>query len=133
MCLSSNDEDIGITCLSDTQLSTIQVNDESYSDNPPCIYANYFLYASVLIGRQSRGADAFYQKEEEFGKKRSLIEQGGSMLFLPALLLFCEAVSVCVCERVSVCVSASESGRIRVRKHALVLKKHALVCATFKL
>lgn len=86
----------------------------------PCIYANDFLYASVLIGRQSRGADAYYQKEEEFGKKRSLIEQGGSMLFLPALLLFCEAVcvweSVCVCECVWIRKNKSEKACIGVKK-----------------
>lgn len=35
LCLSAcNDEVIGITCLSEAQLSTIQVNDETYSDNP---------------------------------------------------------------------------------------------------
>lgn len=69
----------------------------------PCIYANYFsdnvcVCFCVLEkegDKQSSGADASHQKEEEFGKKKSLIEKGGSMLF-PS----CFAAALCVCMRV---------------------------------
>ena len=89
--------------------------------------------------RQSSGADASYQKEQEFGKKKSLIERGGLMLYCPASLLLCvclcekESFSVCVCARARACVQMSEtkSEKEQERQREFILGNNAFgACKT---
>ena len=85
-------------------LTTPRIYANNFSDNVcvcVCVCVCKSVCVCVFFRQQSGGADASYQKEEEFGEKKTLIERGRVDTF--PLLLHCCLMCVCVCVCVCVC------------------------------